>query len=110
MELAQNKCTTYRAGSPPVTRKEIMDLLAQVPGWSLDNGHLARTFELESADACIAFFSEVMDLATKEGHFPDISLKESRFFEVQFYTYPAGGLTLNDFIMAAKLNAKGKTQ
>jgi 4a-hydroxytetrahydrobiopterin dehydratase len=109
MELAQNKCTTYRAGSPPVTRREIMDLLAQVPGWSLDKGHLARTYELESADACITFFTEVMDLATQEGHFPDISIKESRFFEVQFYTYPAGGLTLNDFIMAAKLNAKGTT-
>jgi 4a-hydroxytetrahydrobiopterin dehydratase len=110
MELAQNKCTTYRAGSPPLTRKETMDLLTQVPGWSLDNGHLARMFELEGADACITFFTVVMDLASHEGHFPDISLKESRFFEVQFYTYPAGGLTLNDFIMAAKLNEKGKTQ
>jgi 4a-hydroxytetrahydrobiopterin dehydratase len=110
MELAQNKCTTYRAGSPPLTRKETMELLAQVPGWSLDNGHLARTFELESAGACITFFSEVMDLATQEGHFPDISMKESRYFEVKFYTYPAGGLTLNDFIIAAKLNAKGQAQ
>lgn len=110
MELAQNKCTTYRAGSPPLTRKEIMDLLAQVPGWSLDNGHLTRTFELESADACITFFTGIMELASQEGHFPDVSMKESRYFEVQFYTYPAGGLTLNDFIMAAKLNAKSKVQ
>jgi 4a-hydroxytetrahydrobiopterin dehydratase len=110
MELAQNKCTTYRAGSPPLTRKETMELLAQVPGWSLDDGHLARTFELENADACITFFTVVMDLATQEGHFPDISIKESRFFEVKFYTYPAGGLTLNDFILAAKLNAKGNAQ
>jgi 4a-hydroxytetrahydrobiopterin dehydratase len=86
-----------------------MELLAQVPGWSLDNGHLARIFELESAGACITFFTEVMDLSTQEGHFPDISMKESRYVEVQFYTYPAGGMTLNDFIMAAKLNVKRKT-
>jgi len=110
MELAQKKCTTYRAGSPPVTRKETMELLAQVPGWSLHNGHLARTFELENAGACITFFTDIMDLATQEGHFPDISLKESRYFEVRFYTYPAGGLTLNDFIMAAKLSEKSKVQ
>lgn len=110
MELAQNKCTTYKAGSPPLTRKETMELLIQVPGWSLDNGHLARTFERESAGACIAFFTELMDLATQEGHFPDISLKESRYVEVQFYTYPAGGLTLNDFIMAAKINTKENAQ
>jgi len=106
MELAQNKCTTYRAGSPPLTRKETMELLAQISGWSLDNGHLARTYELESAGACITSFNDIMNLATEEGHFPDITMKESKFFEVQFYTYPAGGLTLNDFIMAAKLNAK----
>jgi len=106
MELAQSKCTTYRAGSPPLTRKETIELLAQVPGWSLDSGHLTRTFERESAGACITFFNDIMDLATQEGHFPDISIRESRFFEIQFYTYPAGGLTLNDFIMAAKLNAK----
>ena len=110
MELAQKKCTTYRAGSPPLTRKEIMDLLADVPGWSLDNGHLARRFELEDASACITFFTGIMELAIQEGHVPDICMKESRFFEVSFYTYPAGGLTLNDFIMAAKLNAKGKNQ
>ncbi|MFA4825154.1 MAG: 4a-hydroxytetrahydrobiopterin dehydratase [Methanoregula sp.] len=110
MELAQNKCTTYRAGSPPLTRKETMELLSQVPGWSLDSGHLTRTFELASAGACITFFTEVMDLAVQEGHFPDITMKESRYFEVRFYTYPAGGLTLNDFIMAAKINAKDKTQ
>ena len=77
---------------------------------SLANGHLARTFELESAGACITFFTELMDLATQEGHFPDISLKESRYFEVRFYTYPAGGLTLNDFIMGAKLSEKSKAQ
>ena len=35
-------------------------------------------------------------------------MKEWRFVEVSFYTYPAGGLTLNDFIMAAKLNEMGK--
>jgi 4a-hydroxytetrahydrobiopterin dehydratase len=47
-----------------------------------------------------------MTLSLQEGHIPDICLKESRFVEVSYYTYPAGGLTLNDFIMAAKLNAR----
>jgi 4a-hydroxytetrahydrobiopterin dehydratase len=45
-----------------------------------------------------------MTLAAQEGHYPDICITESRHVEVSFYTYPAGGLTLNDFIMAAKLN------
>jgi 4a-hydroxytetrahydrobiopterin dehydratase len=105
MELTQRKCTTYRAGSPPLTRKEISELMGEVPGWSLDNGHLIRLFELGDSSQCVEFFNEVMSLSTQEGQIPDICMKESKFVEISYYTYPAGGLTLNDFIMAAKLNA-----
>lgn len=106
MELAQRKCTTYQQGSPPLTRKETSDLMGEVPGWSLDNGHLNRTFELDGGSQCIEFFNGIMTLSAQEGHIPDICLKKSRFVEISFYTYPAGGLTLNDFIMAAKLNSR----
>ena len=107
MELAQRKCTTYKAGSPPLTRKDTMELLGQVPGWSLNNGHITKTFGQDDAASCISFFNEVAALSAEEGHFPDICMKQSRFVEVSLYTYPAGGLTLNDFIMAAKLNGMG---
>jgi len=107
MNLAERKCTTYRPGSPPLTRKETIGLLAEVPGWSLADGHLTRHFELPDAPRCIDFFNEVMTLSTQEGHIPDFFMRESRFVTLSYYTYPAGGLTLNDFIMAAKLNAKG---
>jgi 4a-hydroxytetrahydrobiopterin dehydratase len=106
MDLAQEKCTTYKAGSPPLTRKETMELLAQVPGWSLSDGHLTKTFAQADAAACIAFFSDISVLATEEGHFPDICMKQAKYMEVSLYTYPAGGLTRNDFIIAARLNAK----
>jgi len=108
MELAQMKCTPYKTGSPPLTRKEMMGLLGQVQGWSLLNGHLTRTFTFPDAAACIAFISEIAGFSAGEGHFPDLSMREGRFIEVAFYTYPAGGLTLNDFIMAAKLNGMSK--
>jgi len=104
MDLAQRKCTTYSQGSPPLTRKEISELIDEVPGWSLDNGHLNRTYELDSSSRCIEFFNEVMTLSEQEGQIPDICIKKSRFIEISYYTYAAGGLTLNDFIMAARLN------
>jgi 4a-hydroxytetrahydrobiopterin dehydratase len=109
MELAQMKCTPYKTGSPPLIRKEMMELLGQVPGWSHQGGHLNRTFTFPDAVTCIAFISEIGDFAAKEGHFPDLGMKEGRYVEVSFYTYPAGGLTLNDFIMAAKLNGMSRT-
>lgn len=80
--------------------------MGEVPGWSLDNGHLIRTYELHDSSTCVEFFNEVMALSTQEGQIPDICMKKSRFIEISYYTYPAGGLTLNDFIMAAKLNAR----
>ena len=104
MELAHQKCTTYKAGSPPLTRKETMELLGEIPGWSLSNGHITKTFEKADAQGCIAFINEIAALAAEEGHFPDLCMKESRYVEVSCYTYPAGGLTKNDFILAAKLN------
>ncbi|NMB79445.1 MAG: 4a-hydroxytetrahydrobiopterin dehydratase [Methanomicrobiales archaeon] len=110
MELAQEKCTTYKAGSPPLTRKDTMELLGHVPGWSLTNGHITKTFEKGDAPSCIEFINEIAALATDEGHFPDLCMKESKYVEVSLYTYPAGGLTKNDFILAAKLNAMGKPQ
>ena len=110
MELAQQKCTTYKPGSPPLTRKETMDSPRADNGWALRNGHISRTFTLPDAAACIAFTTEITGLAAEEGHFPDLCMRESRYVEVSFYTYPAGGLTMNDFIMAAKLNGMGKNQ
>jgi 4a-hydroxytetrahydrobiopterin dehydratase len=109
MDLAQMKCTPYKTGSPPLIRKEMMELIGQVPGWSHQGGHLTRTFAFADAVTCIAFIAEIGDFAAKEGHFPDLGMKEGKYVEVSFYTYPAGGLTLNDFIMAAKLNAMSGT-
>jgi len=104
MQLAQMKCTPYKTGAPPLIRKETMELLGQVQGWSLQDGHLIRTFTFPDAVTCLAFIAEIGGFATAEGHFPDLCMKEGRHVDVSFYTYPAGGLTLNDFIMAAKLN------
>jgi 4a-hydroxytetrahydrobiopterin dehydratase len=87
-----------------------MDLLGQVPGWSLESGHLVRQFELGDSSQCIEFFTEAMAISSQEGQIPDIAMKESRFITISFYTYPAGGLTYNDFIMAAKINNLGRAQ
>jgi 4a-hydroxytetrahydrobiopterin dehydratase len=106
MELAQKKCSTYKPGSPPITRKDTIELLKEVPGWSLDNGHLTRTFTYDDSGRSIEFVNDVLTLSTQEGHIPDIAMKEGRFVTVSYYTYPAGGLTLNDFIMAAKINER----
>jgi 4a-hydroxytetrahydrobiopterin dehydratase len=81
-----------------------------VPDWILADGHLSRTFAFEDSSQSIAFINDVLTLSVQEGHIPDISFSKGKFVEVGYYTYQAGGLTLNDFIMAAKINEQGYTE
>ena len=54
--------------------------------------------------AGIAFFDKIAALAEDEGHHPDLHLVGYRNVAVDLYTHAAGGLTENDFILAAKIN------
>lgn len=106
MDLTKEKIITYKTGSPPVTRREMLELFKAVPGWSLSDGHVTRQFSFENSTECLAFINEIVGFSQAEGHLPDIVMKQGRHVTVSYYTYPAGGLTWNDFIMAAKLNEK----
>ena len=99
-------CTPNIGGICPLTRKEVFDLRPEATGWSLADGHLTRRFALKNFQECLAFVREIAELAAREGHFPDIAITEQRYVDISWYTYACGGLTLNDFIMAAKINAR----
>lgn len=109
MDLTKEKIVTYRTGSPPLTRRETMELLKAVPGWSISEGHIYRRYDFNNSTECLSFVNDIVTFSQQEGHLPDIAMREGRIIEVSFYTYPAGGLTWNDFIMAAKLNEKLST-
>ncbi|KUG20646.1 pterin-4-alpha-carbinolamine dehydratase [hydrocarbon metagenome] len=104
MDLASEQCLPDGPGRPPLTRREVFDLLHEVPGWSLEGGYLVRRFDCKTIPASLEFVTDLIDLAGREGHYPDISIQRERLVEVAWYTYPSGGLTRNDFIMAARLN------
>jgi len=109
MDLTKEEIVTYRSGSPPLIRRDMIELLKEVPGWSLKDGQITRRYLFSNSTECLAFINDIVAFSQKEGHLPDISMKEGRIVDVSFYTYPAGGLTWNDFIMAAKMNEKDKT-
>lgn len=80
----------------------------EVTGWSINNGHVKRTFEFNNYSHCVNFSNVVVTLSLQEGHIPNICQKDSRFVEISYNIYLAGGMTVHDFIMAAKLNARGR--
>ena len=63
---------------------------------------LPGCFELDDSDQCVEFFIEVMALSSQEGHIPDICMKESRFVEISYYTYLAGGIDIKRFYYGSK--------
>ena len=106
MDLAKERIVTYRAGTPPLTRREMLELIKEIPGWSLSEGRIVRKFSLDNSRDSLAFINDVVSYSEQEGHIPDICMRDERNVEIAYYTYAAGGLTWNDFIMAAKLNKK----
>ncbi len=104
MALETEKCTPADDSMPPLIRKEILDLLREVPGWTLQDGRLLRSFAFTDFQEALRFVKELALLALEEGHYPDISVRQGRLVDVSWYTYPCGGLTRNDFILAAKMN------
>jgi 4a-hydroxytetrahydrobiopterin dehydratase len=104
MDLSSEAISQDVADTAPLNRREIADLLPEVPDWSLVDGRLSARFACKGFDDAVAFLNEVAGFAARENHFPDISIHEGRLVDVAWYTYAIGGLSRNDFIMAARLS------
>jgi 4a-hydroxytetrahydrobiopterin dehydratase len=104
MELTAQHCQSLPKGSPALSDEEEQSLLPQVPGWDLKDKTIVRTYEFDSYWAGLGFVNAVAWIAQSENHHPDIVLLYKKV-TVTFSTHSVGGLSLNDFICAAKANA-----
>lgn len=80
--------------------------LPEVPGWELageKKDRLVRRFEFRDFREAIAFVEKVAELAEAEDHHPDILISYNKV-RLELWTHAVGGLSENDFIMAAKVN------
>lgn len=79
--------------------------LAQIdPSWSInDSGKLTRNFPFENFKKAIAFVNELAVIAEREQHHPDICIRYNEV-SIELSTHDVGGLSVNDFILAAKLD------
>lgn len=106
MGLAEKACVPCRGGVPGLSADEAARLLAETPGWALEEEatRIRRTFRFGDFASAMAFARKVGELAEAEGHHPDIALGWG-YCTVAFRTHKIGALHENDFIMAAKVNA-----
>jgi len=78
--------------------------LAELPGWRVESGAIARTFAFADYYETLAFVNALAFIVHREDHHPDLDIRYDRC-TVRFSTHSAGGITENDFICAAKADA-----
>ena len=105
-ELTAKKCQPCEGGVPPVPKDEVKMLLESLPGWNLTNDgqRIRREWVVKNFMAAMDFFNRVAELAEDEGHHPDLHLVGYRNAAIELWTHAIGGLSENDFILAAKID------
>ena len=105
-QLTKKKCVPCEGGVPKLTREEAEGFLKNVDGWSLtpDGQRIRREWRVKNFLAGMDFFNKVAALAEEEGHHPDLHLVGYRNVAIEIWTHAIGGLSENDFILAAKID------
>lgn len=103
-DLASKTCVPCTGGTPPLEDRRVAELRREVPEWEVvEDHHLRRTFRFKNFREALSFVNRVGEVAEEEGHHPDIGLGWGRV-ELVVLTHAIGGLTENDFILAAKID------
>ena len=102
-DLRARRCVPCEGGVPKLGTGEIAKLAPQVPAWSVDGERLRRKFVFRNFVEAMRFVNRMADVAEAEGHHPDFSV-HYREVEVSIWTHAIGGLSENDFILAAKID------
>ena len=104
-DLAKRECEPCKGGVPPLSEPEMAGLAKQLdPAWRIaDNHHLERSFKFDGYEAAVFFTNCVAGIAQEENHHPDILLSYGEV-TVTIWTHKIDGLTLSDFIFAAKVD------
>ncbi|MBM4005884.1 MAG: 4a-hydroxytetrahydrobiopterin dehydratase, partial [Planctomycetes bacterium] len=105
-ELTTKKCVPCEGGVPVCTREETDRHLHALSDWQLtsDGKRIHRSWVAKDFMTAIRFFQQVAELAEAEGHHPDLHLANYRQVTIEIWTHAIGGLSENDFILAAKID------
>lgn len=105
-QLAGKKCVPCEGGVPRYSLAEAESQLQQQPLWRLthDGARIRRDWVVKNFLAGMRFFERVAELAEADGHHPDLHLEGYRKVWIELWTHAIGGLSENDFILAAKID------
>ena len=103
MDLTQKKCIPCEAGTLPLEESKIIELLKEIPSWTLKNSRLFKKFKFNDFIEAMKFINSIAEIAEQENHHPDFCVHYSKV-EIEIWTHAINGLSENDFILAAKID------
>jgi 4a-hydroxytetrahydrobiopterin dehydratase len=110
-ELASKKCVPCEGGVPALSRAQAQALMKQLgPEWKLaeDGKSIASEWKFRNFLHTMSFMNAVAHIANAEDHHPDVELGYG-YCRIRYNTHAIGGLSENDFICAAKIDALPRT-
>ncbi|MBI3306272.1 MAG: 4a-hydroxytetrahydrobiopterin dehydratase [Candidatus Omnitrophica bacterium] len=109
-ELADKKCVPCEGGVAKLSRAESEKYLQELTDWHLKgNAELIYAeYSMKNFVAAVGLINRIADLAEADNHHPDIHLTGYRKLRIELSTHAIGGLSENDFILAAKIDCLPK--
>jgi len=104
IELVARKCKPCEGGVTPMTSTEIASLLDKLSGWTHRDGAISKTFTFPNYWQTMAFVNATAWISHREDHHPDLVVGYNQC-RVDYQTHAIKGLSENDFICAAKIDA-----
>jgi 4a-hydroxytetrahydrobiopterin dehydratase len=106
MDFASKKCVPCEGGVPRMTPAEVTAALGSLDGWGarMESSQLHKHYRFKDFLAAMRFVNALAVVAEAEGHHPDFTLHSWNVVDVTLWTHAIGGLSENDFIVAAKLD------
>ncbi len=102
--LITKKCKPCEGGTKPFDATEINSYLSMLTGWTLVNGEIVKTYTFQNYHETMAFVNATAFISHREDHHPDLEVGY-KTCEVRYMTHSIKGLSENDFICAAKIDA-----
>jgi 4a-hydroxytetrahydrobiopterin dehydratase len=103
-ELARKKCQPCEGGVAPLTAEQVRPMLRGLDGWALEGRAIAKTYRFANYHETMAFVNATAWISHREDHHPDLLVGYNQC-KVSYLTHAIGGLSENDFICAAKVDA-----
>jgi 4a-hydroxytetrahydrobiopterin dehydratase len=106
-ELRERHCQPCEGAAPPLPYEEARKYLAALDGWEISDGgtSIRREWDTQNFVAAMNFLTQVGEIAEQEQHHPDLHLTGYRHVAIELTTHAIGGLSENDFILAARIDA-----